>query len=525
MKVDSDHAGDMVRAAELNVPPAEEIHFTEVKLRKRSGNALSVIFNLTWSGSWRWAGGNWDAAWVFFKYSTDPPYQWAPVRISKRAESFAPPKATVMPAEDGMGAFIYRSRSHTGYGPADFKTVELPLRRKDLKIDPCETLVLAICGVRMVYIPEGPFWAGDPDGPNGPKNCFYDPSAPKGGNRAYCVDSEDPIKVGSGKSGKRLYYQNTTLFGGDRKGKIPAKFPKGHDAFYVMRSQVTQGDYAQFLNLVDDPYTIGLRYQWGAGSYRFTIWSTQINPSIATRPRRPCNWLSWADGTAYACWAGLRPITELEYEKACRGSDDPVAGEFAWGDSGCEVVNVILGDESTGQELASGNCNVDNDNVEFHGGDGGSGPLRADAFLGWRSPFAEMFYMGHRDNVVVDRADHLEPAIVTGDDLRQWTGASYYGVMGLSGNLWELCVTVGTPEGRSFTGKHGKGKLRDGAAPAGKLKWPRNNGRGNGYRGGSWYTGRHKAVMADRSDAAGWPNYVYRTLDFGFRCARTAPAT
>ena len=33
----------------------------------------------------------------------------------------------------------------------------------------------------------------------------------------------------------------------------------------------------------------------------------------------------------YLDWAGLRPMTELEYEKICRGPSAPVAGEYAWG--------------------------------------------------------------------------------------------------------------------------------------------------------------------------------------------------
>ena len=38
-------------------------------------------------------------------------------------------------------------------------------------------------------------------------------------------------------------------------------------------------------------------------------------------------WLSWADSAAYMAWAGLRPMTELEYEKAMRGPRRPVPDE------------------------------------------------------------------------------------------------------------------------------------------------------------------------------------------------------
>lgn len=44
------------------------------------------------------------------------------------------------------------------------------------------------------------------------------------------------------------------------------------------------------------------------------------------------NHLTVGDILAYFDWSGLRPMTELEYEKMCRGTNVPaIAGEFAWG--------------------------------------------------------------------------------------------------------------------------------------------------------------------------------------------------
>lgn len=47
-------------------------------------------------------------------------------------------------------------------------------------------------------------------------------------------------------------------------------------------------------------------------------------------------WLSRDDGATFAAWAGLRPMTELEHEKALRGPRYPVpaeAGHSFWGGS------------------------------------------------------------------------------------------------------------------------------------------------------------------------------------------------
>ena len=75
---------------------------------------------------------------------------------------------------------------------------------------------------------------------------------------------------------------------------------------------------------------------------------------------RPCNHLCWADAVAFAAWAGLRPMTELEYEKACRGPGYAHHGELAWGQNAQSVVNAlaIIGSEA-GDHYATGNCNVD----------------------------------------------------------------------------------------------------------------------------------------------------------------------
>ncbi len=66
---------------------------------------------------------------------------------------------------------------------------------------------------------------------------------------------------------------------------------------------------------------------YGTGRYN-------INSSFqAEVPDRACNRVLWHDGATYADWAGLRPMTELECEKACRGPVYPVTGEYAWGNT------------------------------------------------------------------------------------------------------------------------------------------------------------------------------------------------
>ena len=51
--------------------------------------------------------------------------------------------------------------------------------------------------------------------------------------------------------------------------------------------------------------------------------------------------MNWQDLTSYLDWSGLRPMTEFEYEKACRGTLNPVAYEYPWGNN--SSLNMVYG--------------------------------------------------------------------------------------------------------------------------------------------------------------------------------------
>ena len=55
------------------------------------------------------------------------------------------------------------------------------------------------------------------------------------------------------------------------------------------------------------------------------------------------NYMTWTDLLAYLDWSCLRPMTEFEYEKICRGPVYPVANEYAWGNQ-----TYTLADANTG---------------------------------------------------------------------------------------------------------------------------------------------------------------------------------
>lgn len=101
---------------------------------------------------------------------------------------------------------------------------------------------------------------------------------------------------------------------------------------------------------------------------------------------------------------------------------------------------------------------------------------------------------------------------------RVTAGASYWGILDLSGNVAERVMSVGIPAGREFTGAHGDG--------GGAVPW---NIAGFGVRGGGYPHGGKELgkiptrfAASDRTFGA-WPHHDSRGYAQGFRCVRTAP--
>jgi formylglycine-generating enzyme required for sulfatase activity len=417
--------------------------------------------------------------------------------VSDAAAHQAPEGMVITPTSDGIGLFLYRAED--GIGPLSLRDIRV---RTTLACGD-QPFKVWVGALEMVRIPSSPFYAGDPLGPKGPTSCLY--RAGSGEQLAYPVRSEDEIAVGTAEG--QLTWNNAGQMG--QPGNVPAAFPKGHRAFYILKNQVTQAEYTDFINHLNGNQ-ITIRFPYGGqGEYRYAIYKTMSTPRVCTRPERAANWMSWADARAYLWWAGLRPMTELEYEKSARGVAEPVTGEYAWGSTTLVQSCVILGDES-GRPIVQGNCNIGNPMQLFQGGDGSQGPVPDDSFRASR-------YQDHAG------AMHRVPESEQTFTLREETGASFYGVMGLSGNLWEFVVSLGTDKGRAFLAEHGTGNLDAAAGPDGLNSWPTPDNQGIGFRGGSWYTKVTSGRIADRSFGSGLTGYTERSHDTGVRGVRTAP--
>ncbi|MCD4680520.1 MAG: formylglycine-generating enzyme family protein [Bacteroidales bacterium] len=471
----------------------------------------TIHFNLSWDNSWR-GGVNRDAAWVFVKYLTSN-NEWGHVIINSNGNT-CPSDCEISTVTDGTGVFVYSSMTSNWSGNNNFQNISLSWNISANAIVSTVGIVINVFAIEMVYVPQGCYYLGD--------GTVYNPT-PTNPEPPFCLghfrqeNNQEPVLISDIATivksestypapGDDNYIINTGILidgdnGIDKDGNVTVDnqyYPTGYQSFYSMKYEISQGQYADFLNFIN-PSQATSRFPNNYGNHRNTIkYSPTLSKYIADSPELACNYLDWMDGCAYSDWAGLRPMTELEYEKACRGQIYPVAGEYAWGNNNICGTDYTLSNTGSTSELVSNPCtntgNVNYPETSFLYG----GPLRCGIF-----------------------------AASAVNKTRIETGSTIYGIMEMSGNLDERVVSLGNYEGRSFTGLHGDGYLSL-AGNANVLDWPGTvsgevtGANGSGFRGGTWCSNNilDDIRVSDRDDSSYTANY--RDPGYGFRCVRSA---
>lgn len=479
-------------------------------------NFSYIQFDLNWENSWRTSSGlsNWDAAWVFVKYRKSGTAVWSHATLNTTASNHTAPTGSTISQSDGTGIFIYRSTN--GTGTFSLTDVELRWQYAADGLSDTNTVEISVQAIEMVYVPQAAFAAGS------------------GGNEASkftltTINTGTATTVPSGTGAK-----------GGEAGGYPtgqtapsnASWPNGYNAFYCMKYETSQKQYVDFLNkltraqqntrtstsLASGTTSVTNRYVMCNGSNAGSLGSITmeyrngIRCDATIHTSNPitfycdfdgdgtgnestdgqniaCSFLGWNDVAAYLDWSGLRPMTELEFEKACRGDQTPVANEYAWGSTSITrstgISNSGLNNETTSTSGA---------NTIYDAGTSlSNGPLRTGSFAGSNTTRAQ-------------------------------AGATYYGIMDMSGNVWERTVTIGHADGRSFTGEHGNGAITI-AGDANVSNWPGTNAQGIAFRGGVWSFGGDFLRVSDRG--AGGHNGgnvdAVRRYYMSGRGVRTAP--
>jgi len=414
-----------------------KIDSTWIVERNTTEHYYTIGFTLSWENSFR-DSTNYDAAYIFMKYRKDVAgdtfFHATLDTLDASHQVWCSTPMTVDASFEkdnlGTGVMIFRTDTANTDIACDSVYLRWYYNRGEAMTDADVCTGIRIFGIEMVYIPEAQFFVGD----GASYGYFFRYN--KIENPPYQIASEDSIEIGTTEG---------ELWADVTPGTLPPAFPKGYAPFYMMRYEITQGQYRDFLMTLDSAGAVN-RYPDHYNSNRYYIrhlgnvyGCDANNNAVLNEPDDGewigCGWLEYQWGFDYLDWAGLRPMTELEFEKACRGPKYPAANEYAWGTAG--VSKGSLAFAATDSETVIPDATNSSDNYPYRVG-------------GCAEP--------------------------TGNRIE--SGVSYYGVMDLTASLRERCILLSNSYAPSFnfTGNHGDGVL--GTSPG----WPRS-----GIRGGDFY--------------------------------------
>lgn len=373
----------------------------QVKTGPLATHYTHVNYDISWENSWRTSTNesNYDGCWIFVKYRKQSTSAWQHATIDI-AGQVMPSGSTIKTSADGKGVWMYRNSD--GIGNVSWSAAGLKWNYGADGVLDNENVEIRVFAVEMVYVPQSPFNLGNASGET---YKFRDGLI----NTWFPITSENMITCGTNAG--NLYAAGNF----QSSGNIPANFPKGFNAFWCMKYEISNQQYLDFLNSLDQTNANARNSIGSTGS----VPAMEIsNPEKAALIGIPRNVLAWFD------WSAMRPLTEMEFEKACRGGNNvPVSLEFAWGNTSITPIN-------TPSNLNANNETWENGNANYNGGPGYA--MRCGA-------------------------------LATSSSNRTTSGATFYGIMEMSGNLSEVVVYAGNPESRSFDGKHGDGVLNESA--------------------------------------------------------------
>ncbi|MBP7513400.1 MAG: SUMF1/EgtB/PvdO family nonheme iron enzyme [Flavobacteriales bacterium] len=476
---------------------ANNISTSTGSLTGNTGTQVFVKFNVTWQNSWRINPDRWDAAWVFVKYRNSNGL-WQHARLENTGHVapsgstittglLAPGSAFNASTNPGVGAFIYRSVDGTGTFTAN--NIQLLWNYAVDGVIIADVTEVRVYAIEMVYVPQGAFAAGS------------------GGTEtsAFTLTTINTANANTAPSGTGSLGGQAGGFPTGQTAPPSSSWPNGFSAFYSMKYEVTQQGYGDFLNTLTYTQQVtrtsaapnstagigafgnsnflrnGLAIQTpGVASTTPAVYACNLNGNTAYGESTDgkdiaCSVLSWGDLSAYLDWCGLRPMTELEFEKACRGTVAPVANEYPWGTTSIASTTYFLANAGATDE--------------------GIG-------TGYSSTFGNASYFATTDLSITGPVRVGIFAANGNNNGRATAGASYYGIMELGGNMWERPVTIGNANGRAFTGTHGNGALAATGEPD-VVNWPLpTTAVGTGLRGGSLTSGALILRVSDRNSAA-----------------------
>ena len=418
----------------------------------------TLTFNVSWDNSWSINAGpsNWDAVWIFVKrQNCTGNNNWVHQLLSTNSANHTAKdgiatstQVAIDAVSDGMGVFVRRIGNNV-VGNVTAQSITIKLAGTSPNITTSNSDNFEVIGIEMVYVPQGQFYIGD--------------GRPTNTNNFSNGTTSQPLLITSAiqSAGLGTYDKYVTKPEYGCPVSLPSSFPMGFNGFYVMKYEIQQGLMVEFLNsLTYDQQAVRLapmgRLPNVLGTFFGVDFTGYLDVKITTAGNyntvpavfstsypyipQPLNWL---DITAILDWSGLRPMSEFEYEKACRGTLIPVINEFPWGTTTYNFMNNQTNSATSNFGVKDGHINAGMTNYND------ARPVR--------SGFA-----------------------ASSTTNRSQSAATYYGIMDMAGNLIEQCVGGGNSYNYStFTNTNGDGVLGSNGN-ANTAGWPPNGGAKSG---------------------------------------------
>lgn len=443
-----------------------------------NGTAHTLTFTIKWDNSWRVNTGpsNYDAVWIFVKRQPCGANGiWSHALLSATSNDHSVTSSNNLTADavsDGMGVFVHLGSSANNQIISSLSSSTVVLKLSEnynpslIGSSSATADNWKVFGVEMVYVPQGEFYLGDGRVTN--TNNF------SAGNTNQALKITNSLQNTTGLGSYSTYVSQPYL---GNAVALPTSFPVGYNGFYCMKYEIVQGQMADYYNcLTYEQQAARLKISsnreltsvnqyfgenWGSISlYNSSTGTNNTIPATVTSayPHLPMGYMNWQDLTSYLDWSGLRPMTEFEFEKACRGNSagvakEPVANEFPWGNT--IITSGNIGNYIYNQTSATAVWNTYDGSCRYHED---NGPVRG----------------GFAANATSNRSQ---------------AGATYYGIMEMGGNVSEQCVGGGNGYDYSgFTTTNGDGVLTT-SGLANVTGWPKLGGTNSGtiIKGGSFY--------------------------------------
>ena len=230
-------------------------------------NTAGVKFDVTWEHPFSGTDANsaafYDRAWIFVKYwvvGTDNENTgWHHATLTSGG--------TVTPMSDGKGAFVSIGAN---------QVVKWNLSADG--VGGGSTVKVEVCATEVVYIPQGQY--------------VYDAAG---------VGTDSFNNFGAG-------FQTIVSAASHIPTGAAIGWPNGYSAFYIAKYEVSQGQYADFLNMLsaETAASLFLSQTINGQTITYTAGNSYGSRYAAGSPDRGNNYMSWDDCKAYAAWCAMR---------------------------------------------------------------------------------------------------------------------------------------------------------------------------------------------------------------------------